>query len=80
VLAFVSQFINPELGSVTVQMLVYGTWFAVLTSVGFALMGGSAPRISNWLQAKPNVINKLNLSAGLTFVASGVAIGLSKQS
>lgn len=41
VLAFIPQFVNPNLGSVTIQMLGYGVWFAVLTAVGFSLMGGS---------------------------------------
>lgn len=39
VLAFIPQFVNPELGSVTSQMIVYGVWFALLMAIGFALMG-----------------------------------------
>ena len=79
VLAFIPQFVNPELGSVTVQMIVYGLWFALLTAIGFALMGVFASRLAGWLQSKPRVVNGLNVGAGLTFVTSGLAVAFMKQ-
>jgi len=79
VLAFIPQFVNPELGSVTTQMLVYGVWFALLTAVGFALMGIFASRLTGWLQKKPRIINGLNIGAGLTFIISGLAVAALKQ-
>ncbi|MBY4675330.1 LysE family translocator [Marinobacterium sp. CAU 1594] len=79
VLAFVPQFVNPELGSVTTQMLVYGGWFALLTAAGFALMGVFSARLSAWLQAKPKLVAGLNIGAGATFVSSGLAVALMKQ-
>jgi threonine/homoserine/homoserine lactone efflux protein len=36
VLAFVPQFVNPNLGSVTIQMIGFGVWFTVLTAVDFS--------------------------------------------
>jgi threonine/homoserine/homoserine lactone efflux protein len=79
VLAFIPQFVDPELGSVTTQMMVYGTWFALLTAVGFALMGVFASCLAGWLHAKPKVINGLNIGAGLTFITSGLAVAALKQ-
>ncbi|NQZ51520.1 MAG: LysE family translocator [Moritella sp.] len=79
VLAFIPQFVNPELGSVTTQMLVYGVWFALLTAVGFALMGIFASRLTGWLHKKPRIINGLNIGAGLTFITSGLAVAALKQ-
>jgi len=79
VLAFIPQFVNPELGSVTTQMIVYGVWFALLTAVGFSLMGIFASKLSGWLKKKPQVINGLNVGAGLTFIASGLAVAALKQ-
>ena len=79
VLAFIPQFVNPELGSVTSQMIVYGVWFALLTAVSFALMGIFASRLTGWLQQKPRVINGLNIGAGLTFITSGLAVAALKQ-
>jgi threonine/homoserine/homoserine lactone efflux protein len=79
VLAFIPQFINPELGSVTTQMIIYGVWFALLTAIGFALMGIFASRLASWLHEKPKVINGLNIGAGLTFITSGLAVVALKQ-
>ena len=79
VLAFIPQFVSPARGSVTIQMLVYGIWFAALTAVGFALMGVFASRLSSWLRARPRVVAGLNLSAGITFVASGLSVAALKQ-
>lgn len=79
VLAFIPQFVDPELGSVTTQMIIYGVWFALLTAVGFALMGVFASRLAGWLHAKPKVINGLNIGAGLTFITSGLAVAALKQ-
>ncbi|NRA23532.1 MAG: LysE family translocator [Oleispira sp.] len=79
VLAFIPQFVNPELGSVTIQMIVYGTWFAVLTAAGFSLMGIFSSSLSIWLKNRPNVISALNVGAGLTFITSGLAVAALRQ-
>lgn len=79
VLAFIPQFVDPELGSVTTQMIVYGMWFALLTAVSFALMGVFASRLAGWLHEKPKFINGLNIGAGLTFITSGLAVAALKQ-
>lgn len=79
VLAFIPQFVSPERGSVTTQMLVYGGWFALLTAVGFALMGVFSTRLSSWLRQKPRVVAGLNVGAGIAFVASGLSVAVLKQ-
>jgi len=79
VLAFIPQFVNPELGSVTVQMLVYGGWFALLTAVGFSLMGIFAQSLSSYLYKRPKAMTVLNNGAGTTFVASGIAVAFMEQ-
>jgi threonine/homoserine/homoserine lactone efflux protein len=79
VLAFIPQFVNPELGSVTTQMIIYGIWFALLTAIGFSLMGVFSSRLSAWLENKPKVVNGLNVGAGLTFITSGLAVAALKQ-
>ena len=79
VLAFIPQFTDPTLGSVTVQMFVYGMWFAILTAVCFALMGICASRLTKLLQDKPTLVKSLNLGAGLTFITSGLAVAMLKQ-
>ncbi|WP_065757804.1 LysE family translocator [Pseudomonas defluvii] len=79
VLAFIPQFVDPHRGSVTIQMLVYGIWFAALTAVGFALMGVFATALSQCLRQRPRLVNGLNVGAGLTFVASGMSIAALSQ-
>lgn len=79
VLAFIPQFVSQERGSITIQMLVYGLWFAFLTAVGFALMGMFAAHLASWLRSRPRVVAGLNISAGLTFVVSGISVATLKQ-
>ncbi len=79
VLAFIPQFVNPNLGSVTVQMIGYGVWFALLTAIGFSLMGVFSSQLSNWLQSRPKLISGLNIGAGLTFISSGLAVAFLRQ-
>jgi threonine/homoserine/homoserine lactone efflux protein len=79
ILAFLPQFVSPDRGSVTVQMVAYGIWFAVLTGCGFALMGVFASTLASWLKGRPRFIFGLNVCAGVTFLASGVSIAALKQ-
>ncbi|GAK86137.1 transporter LysE family [Vibrio ponticus] len=79
VLAFIPQFVNPQLGSVTVQMVGYGVWFALLTTIGFSLMGVFSSQLANRLKQKPRVVSALNIGGGLTFIGSGLAVALMRQ-
>jgi threonine/homoserine/homoserine lactone efflux protein len=79
VLAFLPQFVDPLRGSVTMQMLVYGCWFAFLTALGFALMGVFASRLSQWLRCRPRVVLGMNIGAGITFIVSGLSVVALKQ-
>lgn len=79
VLAFIPKFVNPNLGSVTIQMLGHGVWFAVLTTVGFSLMGVFSSQLSGWFRNKPKLVSGLNIGAGITFVSSGLAVAFMKQ-
>ncbi|GAA3916903.1 LysE family translocator [Litoribacillus peritrichatus] len=79
VLAFVPQFVDPSLGSVTGQMIGYGVWFALLTAIGFSLMGVFSFQLSDWLRNRPKLVSGLNVGAGVTFVSSGLAVAFMKQ-
>ncbi|CAN0564860.1 unnamed protein product [Ectocarpus sp. 12 AP-2014] len=79
VLAFVPQFVSPHHGSVTVQMIGYGVWFAFLTAVSFSLMGIFSSQLAQWLKNKPKLVSGLNIGAGITFVSSGLAVAFMKQ-
>lgn len=79
VLAFVPQFVNPHLGSVTTQMVGYGVWFALLTAVGFSLMGVFSSQLADWFKHRPKFVSGLNMAAGVTFISSGLAVAFMKQ-
>lgn len=79
ILAFVPQFVNPNLGSVTVQMVSYGVWLAILATVGFSLMGIFSSKLSNCLKSNPKLISGLNIGAGVIFVLSGLTVAFMKQ-
>ncbi|WDE13815.1 LysE family translocator [Thalassomonas haliotis] len=79
VLAFIPQFVSAGLGSVTVQMLVYGAWFALLTALGFTLMGIFSTKLAGWLTNRPDFVARLNLGAGISFIGSGLAVAALKQ-
>lgn len=79
VLAFIPQFVSDERGSITAQMLAYGLWFALLTLVGFAVMGSCASRLSGWLRRRPGVVSGLNVGAGVAFIASGLSIAAMRR-
>jgi threonine/homoserine/homoserine lactone efflux protein len=79
VLAFLPQFCDAGRGPVAVQMLVYGAIFSVMTVVVFAIIGGSAARLSNWLRRHPRAVRGVNAGAGATFVAAGLSVLALKQ-
>jgi threonine/homoserine/homoserine lactone efflux protein len=54
IMAFVPQFISTGQGSVAGQMLLLGGWFALLTTLGFGLMGISASHLARWIAARPD--------------------------
>lgn len=74
VLAFIPQFVNAQLGSVPLQMMVYGAIFALLTTLIFSLLGCFAARLSAWLAHRPRATAWLNRGAGGAFIAAGLSI------
>lgn len=78
IMAFVPQFIGTGQGSVAGQMMLLGGWFALLTTLGFGLMGISASHLARWIAARPRLIAGLNISAGLAFIAAGLSVGFAK--
>jgi len=73
VLAFVPQFVDATRGPVSLQMMVYGAWLALIAGIGLSIVGGSASALSTWLGRHPRVIAGINISAGTAFVLAGVS-------
>jgi threonine/homoserine/homoserine lactone efflux protein len=73
VLAFIPQFASAERGPIDMQILVYGAWLAVIAAAGISLIGSAAADLNKWLQRRPRTVAGINIGAGLTFIAAGLA-------
>jgi threonine/homoserine/homoserine lactone efflux protein len=73
-LAFLPQFANPDLGSVSLQIVMYGLIFIVVTLFVFGSIAITAGRLGHWLRRSITAQLWLNRVAGLVFV--GLALRL----
>lgn len=75
-LAFLPQFVSYSEGSapVSLQMLLLGVLYAVLTILVFCIMGTFASQLSGWLARKPRFVLSLNIGVGMIFIAVAVSI------
>lgn len=78
-LAFFPQFINYETGSVSVQMLVYGFLFLVISLVIFVLISLFAGKTGDLLRRNPSINRKINLVQGSLFAIIGLNIAFSQK-
>jgi len=75
-LSFLPQFVNAEAGHVGAQMALLGVVFMAQTVVIFGLVALFSGGIGNWVRSKPAIAARLNLFAGLTFIALGIRVAL----
>jgi threonine/homoserine/homoserine lactone efflux protein len=75
-LAFLPQFVNSEAGNVGLQMALLGTIFMAVTIVVFGAVAIFAAMIGDWVRRKPAIGERLNVFAGLTFIALGIRVAL----
>lgn len=75
-LAFLPQFVNAQAGNAGLQMALLGTIFMVITVAVFGAVALFAGWIGARLRAKPAIAGRLNVFAGLTFIALGVRVAL----
>lgn len=68
-LAFMPQFIHPDSGPVTLQMLTLGGIFMAQTIVVFGSIAVLAGRIGQWMQKHPRMAPWLDRFASLVFLA-----------
>jgi threonine/homoserine/homoserine lactone efflux protein len=75
-LAFLPQFVNSAAGQVGWQMALLGGVFMVVTIVVFSAVALFAGWIGARIRRKPAIGERLNLFAGMTFIALGVRVAL----
>jgi len=75
-LAFLPQFVNAEAGNIALQLVVLGVVFMIVTIVVFGAVAIFAAMIGNWIRRKPAIGERLNVFAGITFIALGIRVAL----
>ena len=75
-LAFLPQFVNAEAGHVGWQMALLGAVFMGVTIVVFGAVVIFAGWIGAWIRRKPAIGERLNVFAGITFIALGIRVAL----
>ena len=73
-LAFLPQFVNTAAGHVEWQMALLGVLFMAVTIVVFGAVALFSGWIGAWVRRKPVIGERLNIFAGLTFIALGIRV------
>ena len=75
-LAFLPQFVNAQAGSVGLQMALLGAIFMAQTVLIFGAVALFSGWIGAWMRRKPAIGERLNVLAGITFIALGIRVAL----
>ena len=75
-LAFLPQFVNTAAGHVEWQMALLGVLFMLVTIVVFGAVAIFSGWIGAWVRRKPAIGERLNVFAGITFIALGIRVAL----
>jgi threonine/homoserine/homoserine lactone efflux protein len=75
-LAFLPQFVDAAAGRVGWQMALLGVIFMLQTIVIFGAVAVFSGWIGDWVRAKPAIGERLNIFAGITFIALGIRVAL----
>jgi threonine/homoserine/homoserine lactone efflux protein len=75
-LAFLPQFVNTEAGHVGWQMALLGAVFMLITVVVFGAIAVFSGWIGDRVRRKPAIGQRLNVFAGVTFIALGIRVAL----
>lgn len=75
-LAFLPQFVDAQAGNLGWQMAALGLIFMIQTVVIFGAVALFAGWIGAWIRRKPAIGQRLNVFAGITFIALGIRVAL----
>jgi len=78
-LAFLPQFADPAGGSITLQMLMFGGIFIVVTFVVFGAIAWSAGFLGEWLQGSEKAQVIMNRIAGTVFAGLALRLATSER-
>jgi threonine/homoserine/homoserine lactone efflux protein len=75
-LAFLPQFVDAQAGNVGMQMALLGVVFMLVTIAVFGAVAIFAAMVGDWVRRKPAIGERLNVFAGLTFIALGIRVAI----
>ena len=78
-LAFLPQFADPAIGSITVQMLMFGALFIVTTLLVFGAVAWFAGFFGEWLKRSEKAQIMMNRIAGTVFTGLALRLVLSER-
>ncbi|MCB1810019.1 MAG: LysE family translocator, partial [Candidatus Competibacteraceae bacterium] len=78
-LAFLPQFVNPENGSVALQLMTLGLLFVLMGLVSTVTVALSAGHIGKFLRRNPVVMRWQNKAVGSIFCGLGVRLALQEK-
>lgn len=78
-LAFLPQFANPSLGSITIQMLMFGALFIVSTLLVFGAVAWFAGFLGEWLKRSEKAQIIMNRTAGTVFTGLALRLAISER-
>ncbi|WP_339858741.1 LysE family translocator [Pseudohongiella acticola] len=78
-LAFLPQFANPAVGSITIQMLMLGALFIVATLLVFGVVAWFAGFLGEWIKKSEKAQTIMNRVAGTVFVVLALRLAVSER-
>ena len=78
-LAFLPQFINPANGSVTMQMILLGIIFMIITVIVFGSIGYAGNILSIKLRENPKVVTYMNMLTSFVLLGLGLKLALTQR-
>jgi threonine/homoserine/homoserine lactone efflux protein len=78
-LAFLPQFADPAIGSITIQMILFGGVFIIATLLIFGAIAWSAGFLGEWLKGSDKAQIIMNRIAGTVFTGLALRLAISER-
>jgi len=77
--SYLPQFVVPTQGDRTIQLLILGVAFALLTFAIKAPIGYISGMLSSWIQTRPSVLKYVHRTSGVILIGLGLKLALEKR-
>ena len=78
-LAFLPQFVSPLNGSITLQMIMLGLIFMIMTIIVFSSIGIAGNMLSSKLLENPSIVKYMNILTSFVLISLGLKLALSSR-